>query len=111
MRLMRALWLAVVMLTLVGLLVIARGNGGPPPLLATLQTQASVDQTQSAAQATTETQIMALQTQTATEANIHAAQAPLAATVLALETQVARLQQPSRGSSPVLGTPGSGGTP
>jgi hypothetical protein len=109
----RAVWLTVALLALLGLVIIARGNGGPQAIISTLQMQASVHQTQSAAEATTETQLMPLQTQSATEATAHAAQAPLAATVGALETQVPRLQQPSAppGPSSVLGTPSGGGTP
>ena len=115
MRRARAVWLTVavlVLLGLLGLLIAARGPGGPAAFSA-LQTQISVRQTYSAAEATTQTQISALQTQRAAEATEQAAQAPLAATVRTLETQVARLHEASTPSapSPVQGTPGGGAPP
>ena len=99
MRRARAVWLTVAVLVLLGLLglgIVARGQGGPQALISALQTQ-----------------ISALQTQRAAEATEQAAQAPLAATVRALETQVARLHEASTPSapSPVLGTPGGGAPP
>ena len=116
MRRARAVWLTVAVLVLVGLVglvVAARGHGGPQALISALLTQVTVRQTQSAIEATTQTQVNAQQTQRAAEATAQAAQAPLAATVRGLETHVARLHEASTPSvpSPVLGTPGGGATP
>ena len=116
MRRARAVWLTVAVLVLLGLLglgIVARGQGGPQALISALQTHVIVRQTQSAAEATRQTQISARQTQSAAEATEQAARAPLAATVRALETQVARLQEASTPSVPslVLGTPGGGAPP
>jgi hypothetical protein len=112
MRLARAVGLVVAVLALVGLVVAARGPGGPAAISG-LQTQISVRQTYSAAEATDEAQVVAHQTQSAAEVTTDATQASLVAAVSALETQVAQLQQPSTptGPRPVLGTPGGGGIP
>ena len=113
MRRARTIWLNFAVLALVGLGIVARGQGGPQAIISALQTHVTVRQAESAAEATTQTQISALQTQSAAEATEQAAQAPLAATVRALETQVARLHEASTPSapSPVLGTPGGGAPP
>jgi hypothetical protein len=90
----RAVWLAVAVLALIGLVIVTRAPGGPRTSLATLQIGVVTHQARSAAEATAATQ--AMQT----------------ATVSALETQVAQLQEPNTpiASSPVPGTPRPGGT-
>ena len=92
MRLARVVWLTIAVLALVGLVIASRRHDGPAALIPAVQTQVTVRQTQSAAEATAQTRAM------------HTA------TVSALETQVTRLQAlgtpPAR--SPVPATPGAG---
>jgi len=93
MRLARVVWLSVAAVVLLGLVIAAGRHGKPQTLISGLQTQVALRQTQSAAEATAQTQ------------------ARRAATVSALETQVASLQVLGTppGLSPVPATPVAGG--